>query len=79
MRQFIAGLMCCVITGMSGCSTFSKMYDHQANAMKEHHDDFKFVGEEGRAELPREKETDAWTPFFQSPQARAIEKNLGFD
>jgi hypothetical protein len=79
MRLFIAGLMCVYASGLVGCSMFQRAYNYQANAIKEHHDDFKNVGEEGRAELPREKETDKLTPLLQSPQARAIEKNLGYD
>lgn len=79
MRHFIAGLVCLLAVGSSGCSLFQKVKEHQVNAMKEHHDDWKIVGEEGRGELPREKETDGMTPFLQSPQARAIEKNLGYD
>ncbi len=79
MRHLIALLVCSHAIGLSGCSMFQRAYNHQANAIKEHHDDYKIVGEEGRAEMPREKETDGLTPLLQSPQARAIEKNLGYD
>ncbi|MES2793549.1 MAG: hypothetical protein V4719_28305 [Planctomycetota bacterium] len=55
------------------------MYKHQEDAISEYHDDWKSAGTEGRGEMPREKETDKLTPLLQSPQARAIEKNLGYD
>lgn len=79
MRYLIACLACLFVSGLLGCSMFQRAYKHQDTAIKEYHDDWKIVGEEGRGELPRAKETDKLTPLLQSPEARAIEKNLGFD
>lgn len=79
MRYLIACLTCLFVSGLLGCSTFQQAYKYQEDAIKEYHDDWKIVGEEGRGELPREKETDKLTPWLQSPRARAIEKNMGFD
>lgn len=79
MRHFIITLVCVAVCGLSGCSMIQRFHKYQANGIKEYHDDWKIVGEEGRGELPREKETDWLTPFTESPQARAINKNLGYD
>lgn len=79
MRSFIICVACLGVCSLSGCSMFQRAYKHQADGIKEYHDDWKIVGEEGRGELPREKETDKLTPLLQSPKARSIEKNLGFD
>jgi hypothetical protein len=66
-------------SSFSGCSTFKDYYNQRSNALNEYHDDYKVAGEEGRAEMVRQKETDGLTPLLQSPEARAIEKNLGID
>lgn len=62
-----------------GCSLMQKAYKHQENAQSEFHDDWTSAGTEGRGSMPRQQETDKLTPLLQSPEARAIEKNLGFD
>ena len=79
MRSLVAGLASLICCNLMGCSLMQKAYKHQENAITEYHDDWKTAGTEGRGEMPREKETDKLTPLLQSPQARAIEKNLGFD
>jgi hypothetical protein len=79
MRYLVAGLACLSCCSLLGCSTMKSMYKHQEDAISEYHDDWKSAGTEGRGEMPREKETDKLTPLLQSPQARAIEKNLGYD
>lgn len=43
-------------------------------------DEWSFVGDEGRADQEREQDPDPWwQQHFMSPQARAIERNLGID
>lgn len=79
MRHCVIILACLAFCNLAGCSAFQRVYNYQSNQMKEYHDDWKVVGDEGRAEMPREQETDGLTPLLQSPQARAIEKNLGFN
>lgn len=79
MRRLLIILVCVGTYGLSGCSAVRRAHEYQANGIKEYHDDWKIVGEEGRGELPREKETDWLTPFLESPQHRAINKNLGYD
>lgn len=79
MRRFMIFVACLGAYSLTGCSLVQKAHDYQANGLKEYHDDWKIVGEEGRGELPREKETDWLTPFVESPQRRAIDKNLGYD
>ena len=70
----------CVLSGLlSGCSMARNFYDHQKREQQEFHDEWDVVGNEGRSEIPREKETDALTPMLESPQARAIKKNLGYE
>ena len=54
-------------------------YQSAKKTHEKHEDDWEFVGSEGRAEIPRQKETDGLTPILQSPEARAIERNLGYD
>lgn len=63
----------------NGCAMFQNYYDKKAKAQEEFHDEYRVAGEEGRAEMPREKESDWLTPILQSPEARSIEKNLGYD
>lgn len=43
--------------------------------------EWDFVGNEGRAEQPRQPEpNDQWfKKYLMSPRARSIERNLGFD
>lgn len=43
-------------------------------------DEWDFVGNEGRGDQPRERETDRWWHnLVMSPEARSIERNLGID
>lgn len=79
MRPLIALLACFSALNLTGCSLFQRVYNYQETQIKEYHDDWKSVGEEARGEMPRQKETDGLTPLLQSPEARAIEKNLGYD
>ena len=79
MRYFVAGLACLTCFSLTGCTLAQKAYKHQENSITEYHDDWGNVGTEGRGEMPRQKETDKLTPLLQSPEARAIEKNLGYD
>ncbi len=79
MRYLVAGLACLSCCSLMGCTLAQKAYKHQENQMSEYEDDWKNVGTEGRGEMPRQKETDKLTPLLQSPEARAIEKNLGYD
>lgn len=79
MRYLVAGLACLSCCSLLGCSAMRNVYKQQEEAQTEYHDDWKTAGAEGRGEMPREKETDKLTPLLQSPQARAIEKNLGYD
>lgn len=79
MRPVIACLVCIGCCNLMGCSLMQKAYKHQENAMSDYHDDWKNVGAEGRGELPRQQESDKLSPLLQSPEARAIERNLGFD
>lgn len=79
MRFLIAGVACLTLSQLVGCSLMQRAYKHQESAITEYHDDWKNVGSEGRGEMPREQESDKLTPLLQSPQARAIEKNLGYD
>ena len=41
-------------------------------------DEWASVGQEGRGDTAREKESD-WFSQFESPKTRAINRNLGFD
>ncbi len=43
-------------------------------------DEWGFVGDQGRADQEREKDPDPWLrDLIMSPEARQIERNLGFD
>ena len=66
-------------SSLSGCALFQDFYKKQAKAQDDYHDEYRVAGDEGRADIPREKETDGLTPLLQSEKARAIEKNLGID
>ena len=79
MRHVIACLLCIGCCSLMGCTLIKKAKKHQEDAISEYHDDWKNVGAEARGEMPRSKETDGLTPWVQSPEARAIEKNLGYD
>lgn len=74
-------LACFCVLGalVSGCTTAKNLHERQKKAQREYHDEWSVVGKEGRSEFPREKETDALTPWLESPEARAINKNLGYD
>ena len=46
----------------------------------EEEDEWGFVGDEGRAEQPRERDPDRWWQnLIMSQEARNIERNLGID
>ena len=79
MRLVLVSAVCLAACSLTGCSMMQQAYKHQSDQMYDYHDDWKQVGSEGRAELPREQESDKLSPLLQSPQARAIEKNLGYD
>jgi hypothetical protein len=54
-------------------------FDEQSEP-EEVEDDWGFVGEEGRAGQPRERDPDRWWQnLVMSPEARSIERNLGID
>ncbi|MCA9041073.1 MAG: hypothetical protein KDA65_12045 [Planctomycetaceae bacterium] len=40
-------------------------------------EDWSFVGEQGRGDMPKEKESDGLTNFLESEKARSINRNLG--
>lgn len=56
-----------------------KPFDGPAEA-DDPEDEWSFVGDEGRADMDRERDPDRWWQnLVMSPQARAIERNLGID
>lgn len=80
MRTFvILMLTLTAFSQIAGCQMVRNLRDKLTKDQEDFQDDYKVAGEEGRAELPREKETDGLTPFLESPKARAINKNLGID
>ena len=79
MRSFVAGLACLYCCSLVGCTMMQKAYKHQEKAQNEYHDEWKTAGQEGRGGMTREKETDKLTPLLESPEARAINKSLGYD
>ncbi len=67
----------------SGCSVFNKSRgwgdgppSQSEPAFEE--DKWSSVGKEGRGNRPLEDEHDPLKPFLMSPQARQIERNLGY-
>lgn len=66
-------------SSMTGCAVVQNMHQKRVKEMDDYHDEYKVAGDEGRADVPRVKETDSLTPWMQSPEARAIEHNLGID
>ncbi|MDB5385715.1 MAG: hypothetical protein JWM11_1361 [Planctomycetaceae bacterium] len=66
-------------SSLTGCAFFQDLQQKKATELDSYHDEYKVAGDEGRADLPREKESDGLTPWMQSSKARAIEKNLGID
>lgn len=80
MRPYLIPIVAVIaLSHAGGCQAIRDLHNKQAKAQDDYHDDYKIAGEEGRAELPREKETDGLTPWLESPEARAINKNLGID
>lgn len=71
--------------GKESMATSAKMmkarpHDNMSETAEEHVDDWGFVGEEGRAEMPREQDPDGWLrKLTMSQRARDIEKSLGID
>jgi hypothetical protein len=64
---------------LTGCSFFRDLQSKKETELDSYHDEYKVAGDEGRADLPREKETDGLSAWMESPKARAINKNLGID
>ncbi len=79
MRSFVAGLACLYCCSLMGCSLLKRAHNYQETAQKEYHDEWQTAGQEGRGGMTRQKETDKLTPWLESPEARSINKNLGFD
>jgi len=69
--------LCCLLllATLTGCSLFQQYQDDAAR----YRDDYDFVGDEGRGDRPREKESDGLSKWVESPQARSINRNLGIE
>lgn len=87
-------LVCVAVLGLlSGCAMMregaDEAYSETTRTMKmksggygdgteELDEDWTFVGEEGRADMEKEKEPDRmWWNFVMSEKARSIERNVG--
>lgn len=78
-RLMLAALL---LTTATGCSLFGKNRGWgdgpPAQSEPELDDKWSQVGKEGRGHRPLDDENDPLKPFLMSPQARAIERNLGY-
>lgn len=64
-----------LLAALPGCS----LLDSYQTEASRYRDDYDFVGEEGRGDRPREKESDGLSKWIESPQARSINRNLGIE
>lgn len=84
MRRFLLILACCACGVLPGCQTMNRRAMSEAERTeslnpKDYHDEFDVVGREGRGHQAMEHESDGLTKWIESPKARAINRNLGFD
>ncbi len=75
----------CLMGVSVGCSTFGKGGNWAGDPPKQSEpavdgtdDKWNFVGKEGRGSRKLVDEHDPFKPLIMSPEARAIERNLGF-
>ena len=76
MRRTALLLSCLFAICGSGCAMLdpnSKLNPNRG----EYHDEFDTVGKEGRGNVEREKKIDPLGDWLYSPEARAINRNLG--
>ncbi len=59
---------------------FDEPIDKRPDHLLDEADEWGFVGDEGRSEMPRQKDPDSWWQnLVMSEEARNIERNLGID
>ena len=73
----------CAACGLTGCAVFNKSGGWGDGPPPQSEPDVEddkwgFVGKQGRGTRPLEDENDPLKPFLMSPQARDIERNLGY-
>ncbi|MEZ6059193.1 MAG: hypothetical protein R3C19_02410 [Planctomycetaceae bacterium] len=93
-RVYVTGIVAVLLSASTGCAVFESGRDAMSQTMRmfrprpfdepadvdDQPDEWGFVGDEGRAELPRERDPDRWWQnLVMSEDARNIERNLGID
>jgi hypothetical protein len=84
MRRFFLILILGAGVPLAGCETMNRraMSDSERSEYynpRDYHDEFDGVGQEGRGHQAMEHESDWLSRFVESPKARAINRNLGYD
>lgn len=93
-RACVAGILAVLFSTSTGCAVFEasgnamkqttrmfrpKPFDEPVDPLPDE-DEWGFVGDEGRADLPRQRDPDRWWQnLVMSEEARNIERNLGID
>jgi hypothetical protein len=76
MRRSALALLCLSSLLFPGCKMLDP--DSKLNPNRgDYHDEYDAVGKEGRGNTEREKQVDPVGGWLYSPEARAINRNLG--